>query len=191
MNKHSFICSIIFFVSFSLSSGNSSDTSYNIEIKLVNDEYTTYAKIYIENSKIQLASNKNDNLIEEISKSIKLPRSCELLFYYYNNSKYLIPMKVIAIDRAIYFNNSMISNLFINLNDAGNKTIVIKANDSGIKSIKEMTDRINWGRKFAIIINNRVRCIQIINDQDLEGNIVLCELNNNDEVDSIVKYLKK
>ncbi len=175
-------------------------TTGRVEYRLVDDEYTRLAGIWLKNNIHRLQAGKIPDEIEqqyvildEAAKAIGLPAKNELLFFYERDeaTKKIQPAYPIALEKEVGLAGNDISKAWVGHDEYGRLSVHFTTTPDGASKFAAVTSAKNHGRKLAIIIDEKVRSAPQVNVQITTGQALIQGDFTLEEVNTLARIIKE
>lgn len=148
-----------------------------VEYRIVNDEYSALASKNLKDKNVTIGGLAEEQraLLDQIAAEIKLPDNLELLFYYDRNevTKAIYPVSPMALSKEIALAGDDIAKAFQDQDNMGRLAVGFHLTADGAAKFSKVTDKPNWGKKLAIVIDDKVRSFPSINTQIADGRAII------------------
>lgn len=154
---------------------NAIGTTGRVEYRLVDDEYTKNAHLWLSKNynKKGLPDTPEalNDLAMQISEGIKLPANFEVLYLYQrgDKSKNIYPTDIMVLERQISLAGDDIARAWVGQDDYGGLTVQFTTTPEGASKFARVTEDRNKGRRLAILIDDKIRSAPRINEQIATG----------------------
>ena len=175
-------------------------TTGRVEYRLVDDEYTRLAGLWLKNNIQTLKEGKIPEDLEqqyailgEAAKAIGLPARSELLFFYERdeNTKKIMPAYPIALEKEVALAGNDISKAWVGNDEYGRLSVHFTTTPDGASKFATVTSAKNHGRKLAIIIDEKVRSAPQVNVQITTGQALIQGDFTLEEVNTLARIIKE
>ncbi len=175
-------------------------TTGRVEYRLVDDEYTRLAGLWLKNNIQTLKEGKIPEDLEqqyailgEAAKAIGLPARSELLFFYERdeNTKKIMPAYPIALEKEVALAGNDISKAWVGHDEYGRLSVHFTTTPDGASKFATVTSAKNHGRKLAIIIDEKVRSAPQVNVQITTGQALIQGDFTLEEVNTLARIIKE
>lgn len=175
-------------------------TTGRVEYRLVDDEYTRLAGLWMKNNIQTLKEGKIPEDLEqqyailgEAAKAIGLPARSELLFFYERdeNTKKIMPAYPIALEKEVALAGNDISKAWVGHDEYGRLSVHFTTTPDGASKFATVTSAKNHGRKLAIIIDEKVRSAPQVNVQITTGQALIQGDFTLEEVNTLARIIKE
>ncbi len=175
-------------------------TTGRVEYRLVDDEYTRLAGLWLKNNAHTLKEGKIPEEIEqqyaildEVAKAIGLSAKSELLFFYERdeNTKKILPAYPIALEKEVALAGNDISKAWVGHDEYGRLSVHFTTTPDGASKFATVTSAKNHGRKLAIIIDEKVRSAPQVNVQITTGQALIQGDFTLEEVNTLARIIKE
>ena len=150
-------------------------TTGSLEYRLVDDEYTNRVNSWLganyTASEMPHDTSLQDELFDEISKAIGLPKNLELVMFYDKprGSNELIPQSPMALEKEIAVAGTDIKETTVNYDDFGQIIVSFRTTADGATKFARATAPENRGKRLAIVLDNKIRNAPSINEPITTG----------------------
>ncbi len=168
-----------------------------VEYRLVDDEYSVKAEAwlnkYSQTKELPESYEELSDIVKQISKEIKLPRSLELLFLFKRraDTKKLYPSNAVVLKREISLAGDDINKAWVGRDEFGGLSVHFKTTPEGAAKFASVTSEKNKGKKLAVIIDDKVRSMPRINEQIPTGNASITGDFTSEEVNALARIIKE
>jgi len=166
-----------------------------VEYRLVDETFSAKASQNVKEKGLKFSDDYSniDSVRETISKDISLPSDKELLFYYERdqNTKKIFPAYPVVLEKAVSLAGSDIAMATPGYDDYGRLAVNFTTTSDGAKKFADATAKKNWGRRLAIVIDDKVRSAPSLNVQINTGKAIIEGSFTEDEVNMLVRIIKE
>ena len=172
-------------------------TTGQVEYRLVDDEYTNAASNWIRQNyhekKLPDDPDKLDKLLSDITAGIHLPPTLEAMYYWDRpkDTKKIIPTYCIVLKKEVSIAGPDISKAWIGHDEYGGLAVHFTTTADGATKFADVTAKKNWGKKLAIVIDNKVRSAPRLNVQINSGQAMINGNFTYDEVSTLTRIIKE
>jgi preprotein translocase subunit SecD len=172
-------------------------TTGQVEYRLVDDEYTTKAGAWLRQNYKEKAlpeeSDRQQKLLADITAGMKLPNNRELLYYWDRpkDSKKVIPTYPIVLMKEVAIAGTDISKAWVGNDEYGGLAVHFTTTADGATKFADVTAKKNWGKKLAIIIDDKVRSAPRLNVQITSGQAMINGNFSLEEVNTLTRIIKE
>ncbi|MCU0843926.1 MAG: protein translocase subunit SecD [Spirochaetes bacterium] len=175
-------------------------TTGRVEYRLVDDEYTRLAGLWLKNNahilkegKIPEEIEQQYTILDEAAKAIGLSAKSELLFFYERdeNTKKILPAYPIALEKEVALAGNDISKAWVGHDEYGRLSVHFTTTPDGASKFATVTSAKNHGRKLAIIIDEKVRSAPQVNVQITTGQALIQGDFTLEEVNTLARIIKE
>ncbi len=172
-------------------------TTGRVEYRLVDDEYTAKAGEWLQKNhpgkELPAEPEKLDALLAEITAGIKLPNTHEVLYYWdrKKDSKTNVPMYPIVLLKEVAIAGNDISKAWVGHDEYGGYAVHFTTTAEGATKFSDITSKPNWGKKLAIVIDDKVRSAPRLSVQITSGQAMINGNFTYEEVDTLTKIIKE
>jgi preprotein translocase subunit SecD len=172
-------------------------TTGRVEYRLVDDEGTARAGEWLRTNYKGAALPDNaesqDKLLAEMVEGLKLPNNREVLYYWdrKKDSNKIIPAYPIVLMREVAIAGNDISKAWIGQDEYGGLAVHFTTTADGATKFADVTAKKNWGKKLAIVIDEKVRSAPRLNVQITSGQAMINGNFTYDEVNTLTRIIKE
>ncbi|HSV95414.1 MAG TPA: protein translocase subunit SecD [Spirochaetota bacterium] len=175
-------------------------TTGRVEYRLVDDEYTRLAGLWLKNNVHRLKEGKipedveqQYTILEEAAKAIGLSPKSELLFFYERDekTKKILPAYPIALEKKVALAGDDISRAWVGHDEFGRLSVHFTTTPDGASKFATVTSAKNHGRKLAIVIDEKVRSAPQVNVQITTGQALIQGDFTLEEVNTLTRIIKE
>ena len=172
-------------------------TTGRVEYRLVDDEYTAKASDWLQKNyagkELPADPDKLDSFLNEIAMGIRLPATREVLYYWdrKKDSKNIIPMYPIVLLKEVAIAGNDISKAWVGHDEYGSYAVHFTTTAEGATKFSDVTAKNNWGKKLAIVIDDKVRSAPRLSVQITSGQAMINGNFTFEEVDTLTKIIKE
>jgi preprotein translocase subunit SecD len=172
-------------------------TTGRVEYRLVDDEYTAKAGDWLQKNypgkELPAEPEKLDSLLSEIVKGVNLPNTREALYYWdrKKDAKNIIPMYPIVLLKEVAIAGNDISKAWVGHDEYGGYAVHFTTTAEGATKFADITAKPNWGKKLAIVIDDKVRSAPRLSVQITSGQAMINGNFTFEEVDTLTKIIKE
>jgi preprotein translocase subunit SecD len=172
-------------------------TTGQVEYRLVDDEYTNKAGAWVQQNYKQKTlpeePEKLDKLLVDIKEGIKLPNNREVLYHWdrRKDTNKIIAQYPIVLMREVAIAGIDISKAWIGQDEYGGLAVHFTTTADGATKFADVTAKKNWGKKLAIVIDDKVRSAPRLNVQITSGQAMINGNFTYDEVNTLTRIIKE
>ena len=172
-------------------------TTGQVEYRLVDDEYTAKAGEWLRRNYKEKAlpeePEKQDKLLADITEGIQLPNNREVLYHWerQKDSKKIIPQYPIVLMREVAIAGTDINKAWIGNDEYGGPAVHFTTTAEGATKFADVTAKKNWGKKLAIVIDDKVRSAPRLNVQITSGSAMINGNFTYEEVNTLTRIIKE
>ncbi len=172
-------------------------TTGQVEYRLVDDEYTAKAGEWLRRNYKEKAlpeePEKQDKLLADITEGIQLPNNREVLYHWerQKDSKKIIPQYPIVLMREVAIAGTDINKAWIGNDEYGGLAVHFTTTAEGATKFADVTAKKNWGKKLAIVIDDKVRSAPRLNVQITSGSAMINGNFTYEEVNTLTRIIKE
>jgi preprotein translocase subunit SecD len=172
-------------------------TTGQVEYRLVDDDYTNKARVWLQQNfrdkKLPEETDRQDKLLSDIAAGIQLPKNREALYYWDRpkDSKKIIPAYPIVLNKEVAIAGSDISKAWIGNDEYGGLAVHFTTTADGATKFADVTAKKNWGKKLAIVIDDKVRSAPRLNVQITSGQAMINGNFTHEEVSTLTRIIKE
>ena len=168
-----------------------------MEYRLVDDDYTNKAGAWVQQNykrkTLPEEAEKLDKLLFDIADGIKLPRDREVLYYWdrLKDTNKIVAQYPIVLMREVAIAGIDISKAWIGQDEYGGLAVHFTTTADGATKFADVTAKKNWGKKLAIVIDDKVRSAPRLNVQITSGQAMINGNFTYDEVNTLTRIIKE
>jgi len=172
-------------------------TTGQVEYRLVDDEYTAKAGEWLRRNYKEKALpeevEKQDKLLADITEGIQLPNNREVLYHWerQKDTNKIIPQYPIVLMREVAIAGTDINKAWIGNDEYGGLAVHFTTTAEGATKFADVTAKKNWGKKLAIVIDDKVRSAPRLNVQITSGSAMINGNFTYDEVNTLTRIIKE
>jgi len=172
-------------------------TTGQVEYRLVDEEYSNKARVWIQQNfhekKLPEDTDRLDKLLADITAGIKLPRNLEALWDWERprDTQKLIPVYPIVLQRQVAIAGTDISKAWIGNDEYGGLAVHFTTTAEGATKFADVTAKKNWGKRLAIVIDDKVRSAPKLNVQITSGQAMISGSFTYEEVNTLTRIIKE
>ena len=172
-------------------------TTGRVEYRLVDDEYTGKAgewlKANYKGKTLPEDAESQDKLLADIAAGMKLPNDREVLYYWdrKKDTNKIIPAYPIVLMREVAIAGNDISKAWIGQDEYGGLAVHFTTTADGATKFADVTAKKNWGKKLAIVIDDKVRSAPRLNVQITSGQAMINGNFTYEEVNTLTRIIKE
>jgi preprotein translocase subunit SecD len=172
-------------------------TTGQVEYRLVDEEYSNKARVWIQQNfhekKLPEDTDRLDKLLTDITAGIKLPRNLEALWDWERprDTQKLIPVYPIVLQRQVAIAGTDISKAWIGNDEYGGLAVHFTTTAEGATKFADVTAKKNWGKRLAIVIDDKVRSAPKLNVQITSGQAMISGSFTYEEVNTLTRIIKE
>jgi preprotein translocase subunit SecD len=172
-------------------------TTGQVEYRLVDDDYTgkvgEWLRANYKGKALPGEAEAQDKLLEDITAGVKLPNNREVLYYWdrKQDSKKIFPTYPIVLFREVAIAGNDISKAWIGHDEYGGLAVHFTTTAEGATKFADVTSKKNWGKKLAIVIDNKVRSAPRLNVQISSGQAMINGNFTYEEVNTLTRIIKE
>jgi preprotein translocase subunit SecD len=172
-------------------------TTGQVEYRLVDDDYTAKAgewlRMNFKGKALPDDLESQDKLLVDIASGLQLPNNREVLYYWdrKKDSKKIMPMYPIILLKDVAIAGSDISKAWIGQDEYGGLAVHFTTTAEGATKFADVTAKKNWGKKLAIVIDNKVRSAPRLNVQITSGQAMINGNFTYEEVNTLTRIIKE
>lgn len=172
-------------------------TTGQVEYRLVDDEFTAKAGEWLRGNYREKAlpeeSDKQDRLLADITEGIQLPNNREVLYYWerQKDTTKILPQYPIVLMREVAIAGTDINKAWIGNDEYGGLAVHFTTTAEGATKFADVTAKKNWGKKLAIVIDDKVRSAPRLNVQITSGSAMINGNFTYEEVNTLTRIIKE
>lgn len=172
-------------------------TTGQVEYRLVDDEYTAKAAAWVQQNykgkTLPEEPDLQDKLLTDITAGIQLPNNREVLYYWdrKKDAKKILPQYPIVLLKEVAIAGTDISKAWIGNDEYGGLAVHFTTTAEGATKFADVTAKKNWGKKLAIVIDDKVRSAPRLNVQITSGQAMINGNFTYDEVNTLTRIIKE
>ncbi len=172
-------------------------TTGQVEYRLVDDEYTTRAGEWLRNNYKEKAlpeeAEAQDRLLADITTGIQLPNNREVLYQWdrLKDTNKIVPQYPIVLMREVAIAGTDISKAWVGNDEYGGLAVHFTTTAEGATKFADVTAKKNWGKKLAIVIDDKVRSAPRLNVQITSGSAMINGNFTYEEVNTLTRIIKE
>ncbi len=172
-------------------------TTGQVEYRLVDDAYTAKAGEWLRQNYREKAlpeeTDRQDKLLADMATGIQLPDNREVLYHWDRpkDSKKIIPQYPIVLLKEVAIAGTDISKAWIGNDEYGGLAVHFTTTAEGATKFADVTAKKNWGKKLAIVIDDKVRSAPRLNVQITSGSAMINGNFTYDEVNTLTRIIKE
>ncbi|MBN1495742.1 MAG: protein translocase subunit SecD [Spirochaetes bacterium] len=172
-------------------------TTGQVEYRLVDDEYTKRAGEWLQKNYLQKTlpeeSDRLDALQADITRGINLPADREVLYYWerIKDTKKIAAQYPIVLMREVAIAGVDINKAWIGQDEYGGLAVHFTTTADGATKFADVTAKKNWGKKLAIVIDDKVRSAPRLNVQITSGQAMINGNFTHEEVTTLTRIIKE
>jgi preprotein translocase subunit SecD len=172
-------------------------TTGQVEYRLVDDDYTAKAgewlKMNFKGKALPDDSDSQDKLLQDITTGVRLPYNREVLYYWdrKKDSTQIKPMYPLVRWKEVAIAGSDISKAWLGQDEYGGLAVHFTTTADGATKFADVTAKKNWGKKLAIVIDNKVRSAPRLNVQINSGQAMINGNFTYEEVNTLTRIIKE
>jgi preprotein translocase subunit SecD len=172
-------------------------TTGRVEYRLVEDKYTALAGEWLQQHNKEKVlpedPDKLDAFLADIAAGIKLPESLEVLYHWDRprDSKKIVPQYPVVVLKEVALAGNDISKAWIGHDEYGSYAVHFTTTAEGATKFGDVTSKKNWGKKLAIVIDDKVRSAPRLSVQIPSGQAMINGNFTYEEVDTLTKIIKE
>ncbi|MBN2159712.1 MAG: protein translocase subunit SecD [Spirochaetes bacterium] len=172
-------------------------TTGRVEYRLVDDEGSAKAAEWLKNNYKGAAlpedTETQDKILADMAADLRLPGDRELL-YFWNRKKdtnKIIPVYPIVIMRDVALAGNDISKASIDQDDYGLPAVRFTTTAEGATKLADVSSKKNWGKRLAIVIDDKVRSAPSLKEQLTTGSGIISGSFTQEEVTTLTRIIKE
>ncbi|MBP7738978.1 MAG: protein translocase subunit SecD [Spirochaetes bacterium] len=172
-------------------------TTGQVEYRLVDDAYTAKAGEWLRQNYKEKALpedvEQQDKLLADITAGIQLPRDLEVLYNWerVKDSKKIIPQYPVVLKKEVAIAGTDINKAWIGNDEYGGLAVHFTTTAEGATKFADVTSKKNWGKKLAIVIDDKVRSAPRLNVQITSGSAMINGNFTYEEVNTLTRIIKE
>lgn len=172
-------------------------TTGRVEYRLVDDEWTGKAgewlKVNYKGAALPQDAESQDKLLADMAAGLQLPNNREVLYYWdrKKDTNKIIPAYPIVLFREVAIAGNDISKAWIGQDEYGGLAVHFTTTADGATKFADVTAKKNWGKKLAIVIDEKVRSAPRLNVQITSGQAMINGNFTYDEVSTLTRIIKE
>jgi preprotein translocase subunit SecD len=172
-------------------------TTGQVEYRLVDEEYTNKAREWLQQNyhekNLPEEPDRLDKLLSDIAAGIQLPKNMEILWDWERprETNKLVPVYPIALLRQVAVAGTDISKAWIGNDEYGGLAVHFTTTAEGATKFAEVTAKKNWGKRLAIVIDDKVRSAPKLNVQITSGQAMISGSFTYEEVNTLTRIIKE
>ncbi len=172
-------------------------TTGQVEYRLVDDEYTSKAGAWVQQNYKQKAlpeePEKLDQLLVDITQGIQLPKDREVLYQWdrVKDTTKIAAQFPIVLMREVAIAGIDINKAWIGQDEYGGLAVHFTTTADGATKFADVTAKKNWGKKLAIVIDDKVRSAPRLNVQITSGQAMINGNFTYEEVTTLTRIIKE
>lgn len=172
-------------------------TTGRVEYRLVDDEGTTRAaewiRVNFKGKTLPEDPESQDKLLTDLIAGLKLPENKEVLYYWdrKKDTNRIIPVYPIVLMREVAIAGNDISKAWIGQDEYGGLAVHFTTTAEGATKFADVTAKKNWGKKLAIVIDDKVRSAPRLNVQITSGQAMINGNFTYEEVNTLTRIIKE
>jgi len=172
-------------------------TTGRVEYRLVDDEWTGKAGEWLranyKGAALPDDAGTQDRLLADMTAGLQLPKDRELLYYWdrKKDTNKIIPTYPIVLFREVAIAGNDISKAWIGQDEYGGLAVHFTTTADGATKFADVTAKKNWGKKLAIVIDEKVRSAPRLNVQITSGQAMINGNFTYEEVNTLTRIIKE
>jgi preprotein translocase subunit SecD len=172
-------------------------TTGRVEYRLVDDRYSDEAMMWknknLAETPISLDREEQNQLLQRIAKEISLPKEFEVLFYFVRDpqTKKVIPSYPIVLQKEVGLAGSDVNKAWVGTDEYGGLAVHFTTTAEGALKFAKVTDKKNFKKRMAIVIDDNVRSAPSINQQISGGQAIINGDFTQEEVNTLARIIKE
>jgi len=172
-------------------------TTGQVEYRLVDEEYSNKARMWLQQhfheKSLPEETDKLDKMLADITAGIQLPRNLEVLWDWERprDTNKLVPVYPIVLQREVAIAGTDISKAWIGNDEYGGLAVHFTTTAEGATKFANVTAKPNWGKRLAIIIDDKVRSAPKLNVQITSGQAMISGSFTYEEVNTLTRIIKE
>lgn len=172
-------------------------TTGQVEYRLVDEEYSNKAAEWIAKNypekKLPEETDRLDRILEDVSAGIQLPPALQALYYWDRpqDTNKIIPTHIIVLRKEVSIAGNDISKAWIGNDEYGGLAVHFTTTAEGATKFADVTSKKNWGKRLAIVIDDKVRSAPRLNVQITSGQAMINGNFTYDEVTTLTRIIKE
>jgi preprotein translocase subunit SecD len=172
-------------------------TTGQVEYRLVDDEYTAKAGAWLRQNykekKLPEEADLLDKLLADIAAGIQLPNNREVLYQWDRpkDSNKIVAQYPIVLMKEVAIAGTDISKAWVGHDEYGGLAVHFSTTAEGATKFADVTSKKNWGKKLAIVIDDKVRSAPRLNVQITSGQAMINGNFTYDEVNTLTRIIKE
>jgi preprotein translocase subunit SecD len=168
-----------------------------VEYRLVDDEYsgkaTEWLRANFKGKALPEDTESQDKLLADITAGIQLPKNREVLYHWerVKDTTKIIPMYPIVLMREVAIAGIDISKAWIGQDEYGGLAVHFTTTAEGATKFADITAKKNWGKRLAIVIDDKVRSSPRLNVQITSGQAMINGNFTYEEVNTLTRIIKE
>jgi preprotein translocase subunit SecD len=172
-------------------------TTGRVEYRLVDDEGTGKAGEWLranfKGKELPNDAETQEKLLADMAGGLKFPDNREVLYYWdrKKDSNKIIPTYPIVLFREVAIAGNDISKAWIGQDEYGGLAVHFTTTADGATKFADVTAKKNWGKKLAIVIDDKVRSAPRLNVQINSGQAMINGNFTYEEVNTLTRIIKE
>lgn len=172
-------------------------TTGRVEYRLVDDAGTGKAGEWLsanyKGAALPEDAESQDIILADMAAGLQLPNDRELLYYWdrKKDTTKIIPAYPIVLMREVAIAGNDISKAWIGQDEYGGLAVHFTTTADGATKFADVTSKKNWGRKLAIVIDDKVRSAPRLNVQITSGQAMINGNFTYEEVNTLTRIIKE
>ncbi len=172
-------------------------TTGQVEYRLVDDAYTAKAGEWLQRNYKEKALpedvERQDKLLADITAGIQLPNDLETLYNWerVKDSNKIIPQYPVVLKKEVSIAGTDINKAWIGNDEYGGLAVHFTTTAEGATKFADVTSKKNWGKKLAIVIDDKVRSAPRLNVQITSGSAMINGNFTYEEVNTLTRIIKE